>query len=256
MRHFITIIIFGFVFIATSVIAQKVVIVESDYDGWTNSGIDISYGQSVIIFAHGLANTDGGNAEHFHNPHHWGGPAGCAFKAGLADPSWNFLADNLAQMALVGKIGSSDPFFIGDMAKFIASTSGTLYLGYNDQHGSFGANIGQFVCFILTASNLSKISSGSIENYDFNLNQNYPNPFNLKTNIEYSLNKTGKTKLTIFNSLGQKIRTLVDEIQQPGNYTITWDGTDINGNTVSTGQYFYQVIQDNEKVTKRAILLK
>ena len=253
-RFFISSIIF--LLFLCNVFAQKAVIIESEYDGWTDSGVDVSNGQSVLLLGYGLANTDGSNSQHFHNPHHWGGPAGCAFKAGVADPSWNFLADGLAQMALVGRIGSGDPFFVGNMAKFTASTSGRLYLGYNDQHGSFSANVGQFICFIITTSNLTKISQNSEMINDFELGQNYPNPFNPSTNIDYSLNNTGRTTVKIFNSLGQEAKTLVDEIASPGSYSIHWDGRDNNGYQVPSGQYFYQVSQNKMNITKKALLLK
>jgi len=72
------------------------------------------------------------------------------------------------------------------------------------------------------------------------LNQNYPNPFNPKTKISYFLPGNSKTILTIFNILGQKVRVLVDNVQEKGFKQVYWDGRDNKGNTLSTGVYIYK----------------
>ena len=71
--------------------------------------------------------------------------------------------------------------------------------------------------------------------------QNYPNPFNPETTIKYQLPKTSKVTLTIYNILGQKIKTLVDEEKQTGYYSVKWDGTDDFGAKVSSGIYIYRM---------------
>ena len=86
----------------------------------------------------------------------------------------------------------------------------------------------------------------SIEEYtiseNFQLLPNYPNPFNPTTTITYSLQKAEKITLTIFNSIGQHLRTLIDsESRRAGTYTVTWDGRDKSGRLVSTGVYFYRL---------------
>lgn len=243
-------------FMFFNIYAQKVVIIEANYDGWTDTGIDVNTDQEIVLLGYGLATTSSAQKD---NPHYWGGPAGTACKAtSLPLPEWNFLATGLPQMALVGKIGSDEPFFVGDMANITVQTSGRLYLGFNDQHGSYDTNMGQFVCFVITQSGgLTKITDNpdKIEK-DFTLEQNYPNPFNPSTKIDYSLNKNGKTLLKIYNSLGQEIKTLVNSIQSPGSYSISWDGKDNNGNQVPTGTYFYRITQDNISITKKSILIK
>ena len=75
----------------------------------------------------------------------------------------------------------------------------------------------------------------------FSLNQNYPNPFNPETTIKYELPKTSKVKLQIFNILGQKIKTLVDEEKQPGYYSVKWNGINDYGVKVSSGIYIYRL---------------
>src|SRR3990170_2276974 len=73
----------------------------------------------------------------------------------------------------------------------------------------------------------------------FELTQNYPNPFNAATSIQFNLPQSSKVKLEIFNILGQKVKTLVNEKLSAGYKKVTWDGTDEKGNNVASGVYFY-----------------
>jgi hypothetical protein len=82
---------------------------------------------------------------------------------------------------------------------------------------------------------------GSNRPESFALFQNYPNPFNPVTTIRYSLPVPSKITLTIFNILGQKVKTLVDEVVEAGEHRVRWDGTNSSGNTVATGVYFYRI---------------
>jgi len=91
---------------------------------------------------------------------------------------------------------------------------------------------------------------------EFELRQNYPNPFNPGTEIEYTLRKSGKVILEIYNLLGQKVRTLVREHQSPGFYHLTWDGKNERGEKVSSGIYFYRLEMNGAFQTKRMVLLK
>jgi len=99
----------------------------------------------------------------------------------------------------------------------------------------------------------------------FELFQNYPNPFNPITSIQYSVGgrqtKTAdgsfaQTTLKIYNIIGQKVRTLVDEPKKGGNYQVFWDGKDDKGKDVSSGIYFYVLEGDNYTETKKMTLLK
>jgi len=77
---------------------------------------------------------------------------------------------------------------------------------------------------------------------EFDLRQNYPNPFNPTTIIEYALPKASQVRIQIFNILGQKVRNLLDEPQEPGYKMIHWDGKDDYGKEVSSGIYFYRIV--------------
>lgn len=91
---------------------------------------------------------------------------------------------------------------------------------------------------------------------DYYLSQNYPNPFNPSTTINYSLRNDSDVCIEIFNIKGQKIRTLVDEYKSAGNYRIDWQGKDQNGQTVSSGIYFYKMRTGKETYTRRMVMMK
>jgi len=88
------------------------------------------------------------------------------------------------------------------------------------------------------------------------LSQNYPNPFNANTQITFALPKSGRTKLEVFNVLGQKISTLVDEFLTAGTKTVNWDGRDEKGIPVPSGVYFYQLQAAEFRETKKMLVLK
>ena len=71
----------------------------------------------------------------------------------------------------------------------------------------------------------------------FALYQNYPNPFNPSTQINYDLPSQAKIVIEIFDVLGRKVDTLLNQRQQPGHYSVTWDGRDEQNNMVPSGVY-------------------
>jgi hypothetical protein len=91
---------------------------------------------------------------------------------------------------------------------------------------------------------------------NFALSHNYPNPFNPVTTIEYSIPSRTQVTIEIFNVLGQKVQTLVDETKSAGSYRIEWNGIDDVGKPVSTGVYLYRFIADEVVQTKKMLLLK
>ncbi len=88
------------------------------------------------------------------------------------------------------------------------------------------------------------------------LNKNYPNPFNPETTISYSVKKSGPVSIDIFNILGQKTKTLVNSVKNPGNYKVVWSGYDDHHKKVSSGIYFYRMRCGNYTSTKKMILMK
>ncbi len=83
---------------------------------------------------------------------------------------------------------------------------------------------------------------------------NFPNPFNAATDIFYSLSRSGRIRLYIYDIRGRRIRKLVDQWQAPGRYSIAWDGRDPSGAVCPTGVYFIR-LQDRERYYFKKMLL-
>ena len=91
----------------------------------------------------------------------------------------------------------------------------------------------------------------------FALENNYPNPFNPATSITFTAPYKAKMNLVIYNSLGQKVRTLVNSQINAGTHTEMWDGFDDAGNQAVSGIYFYKLTSDDGfSATKKMILMK
>ena len=90
----------------------------------------------------------------------------------------------------------------------------------------------------------------------FELSQNHPNPFNLETRINFSLLQAGNVRLTVYNTLGQKVNTLVDDHKTAGEYSVRWDGTNSSGQELSSGMYFYKLEMGSQELSKKMFLMK
>jgi endo-1,4-beta-xylanase len=85
----------------------------------------------------------------------------------------------------------------------------------------------------------------------YELEQNFPNPFNPATSIRYSIPSTSKVMLRVFDVLGREVQTLVNTVQAPGQYTVTF-----NAEKLATGVYFYQLQAGYFTETKKLLLVK
>lgn len=90
----------------------------------------------------------------------------------------------------------------------------------------------------------------------FSLRPNYPNPFNPQTVIGYSIPERCHVNLTVYNVLGQPVRTLVDETKPGGSYTTSWDGRNASGQNAVTGIYFYRIKAGEFVKASKMLLLK
>jgi hypothetical protein len=90
----------------------------------------------------------------------------------------------------------------------------------------------------------------------FYLSANYPNPFNQSTVIRFGLPIAGHVELSIYNVVGQKVITLLDQDYQAGNHVVTWNGQSADGRSVSSGIYFYRVRSGEFAQIKKMVLLK
>jgi len=90
----------------------------------------------------------------------------------------------------------------------------------------------------------------------FALKQNFPNPFNPITSIAFEMPSDQNVRLTVYNMLGQNVRTLVNDQRSAGRYTILWDGRDDAGHMVGSGVYFYQIQAGSFTKTAKMVFLK
>jgi hypothetical protein len=91
---------------------------------------------------------------------------------------------------------------------------------------------------------------------EFALENNYPNPFNPTTTIKYQLPQDVRVSVTIYNIQGQVVRTLVNEDQKAGFYTIQWDGRSEAGTQVATGIYIYRINAGSFVTAKKMVMMK
>ena len=112
-------------------------------------------------------------------------------------------------------------------------------------------------------SNSYDVTTGFVSGFDdpilpieTRLGANYPNPFNPNTTIYFELHQPSSVVLDIFNIRGQMIKTLVDSHFDSGRHDIHWDGLDENGQSVSSGVYFYRLQAENFVDIKKMVLMK
>jgi hypothetical protein len=162
--------------------------------------------------------------------------------------------------------------FVGPLSTVVANfyvKNGTLWITAGSQAtGAFLAK--DVIIGAATQLNLATAFSGLLkapaENNEalptpdlpvtYSLDQNYPNPFNPATTIRYQLPQDGQVRLDIFNVLGQLVRTLVDEPEQAGFYTIKWDGTNGEGLSAGSGVYFYRIQAGDFVQSRKMMVLK
>ena len=83
------------------------------------------------------------------------------------------------------------------------------------------------------------------------LGENYPNPFNPTTTFEYALDRTQRVRIRVYDMLGRLVTTLVDGVQQPATYQVTFDA-----GRLASGVYLYRLEAENRVFTKRMLLIK
>ena len=91
---------------------------------------------------------------------------------------------------------------------------------------------------------------------DFLLGQNYPNPFNPSTTIRYFVPVSSIVKVTIYNALGMRVRSLVNTVQDAGSYSVIWDGRDDQNDQVSSGVYFHRLETRAGNLLRKMVLVR
>jgi hypothetical protein len=91
---------------------------------------------------------------------------------------------------------------------------------------------------------------------EFALLQNVPNPFNPVTTIQFKLPEESHVMLNIYDILGRKVNTLVNELKEPGSYSVKWDGKTTLGESVGSGVYIYEMNTQHFTSTRKMIIIK
>ena len=163
----------------------------------------------------------------------------------------------------LGALGSTD-------ARILApgkASNSTIYLRMLNQDSFRMPSIGSSVIDVagskLIADWINSMGivtnvSGLGKNHDSDLilSQNYPNPFNNVTNIEFKLGSFAKTRLSIIDVLGRRIRTIVDAPLSAGHHKFQWDGFNDGGTKMSTGIYFYNLQSGIYETKRRLSMIK
>jgi hypothetical protein len=169
-------------------------------------------------------------------------------------------------------VGTCDVFMLDgeNYEKFI---NGESFAAFNDVRGDTAGEMGYSVpdvgeTYIVFANNSclknSEYVRATIDVYlyhsneiaSINLTKNYPNPFNRGTQIEYELPDRGMVNIEIYNVLGQKVRTLFNDMQFAGTFEVYWDGTNDEGSTVSSGIYLCRLKTDAGISTRKMFFQK
>ena len=131
--------------------------------------------------------------------------------------------------------------------------------GWNDEFG--GYQVAHWPFRIETAligtdftTAVEEVSDATPDAYA--LGDAYPNPFNARTNIQFSIPTEGHALLTVHNSQGQLVSTLVNEFMSAGSYRADWDGNNVDGQIVAGGMYFYRLKVGDFEQTKKMTLVK
>ena len=139
---------------------------------------------------------------------------------------------------------------------FSYSTSSAAYT-----HGRYGYPLGDLNAFpsvkVDWDANVLHVGDDmQITPAKFELAQNFPNPFNPTTDITFSIDRAANVDLSIYNMLGQKVRTLTTGSKVAGTHVLRWDGRDESGSSVSTGIYLYTLTDGSTSITKKMALMK
>lgn len=143
--------------------------------------------------------------------------------------------NELASFAMNGKSAFN---YVDDSA--LAGKSYRYMLGVTDAEGEF----------------VSPIQSLTMPGATSRLEQNSPNPFNPQTAIRFSLDSKQSVKLSVYDVNGRLVRMLVSGVKEVGTHSVTWDGRDNAGSSVSSGVYFYRLDAGKFSQTKKMVMLK
>ena len=168
--------------------------------------------------------------------------------------------DSVVNVIIISMQGTCLPNGNGAVAKIsfttekpneISSASFANVMITNKNADSLGVAINN-----LDWSNKSVFIANNNESKSFAFGQNFPNPFNPTTKITYRLNKPAQVRLSVYDITGREVNRLVDRYQSVGDYNISWNSNDDNGQKMASGMYFARLNVDNENVSRKMVMTK
>lgn len=151
------------------------------------------------------------------------------------------LDDGTGVQGVTNVVTANSPFATGPM--FDDTTPGTQYNVWNEI---------EYLVDPTVAINEDELQ----QPLSYILMQNYPNPFNPTTVIKYQVGAIGQVDLQVYNSIGQKVKTLVSGVKPAGSFESSWNGTNELGQQVSSGIYFYRLKSGSQQLVKKMILMR
>ena len=169
--------------------------------------------------------------------------------------SWDFSEDFSYHNIYRNDLNSFDP-------AMVFTTTDSFYVDQESTQGSYEywitavdnagneSDASDIVAVVLSASEQATVPT------IFALEQNYPNPFNPSTQIRYALPEASGVVITVYDMMGRKVRTLVQDTQSAGYHTALWNATNDLGQPVSAGMCIYTIQAGEFRQTKKMVLLK
>jgi hypothetical protein len=145
----------------------------------------------------------------------------------------------------------------GDYANAMAvDDTGTVYITGNSFGGWPPDGMDDYATIKYTQS--TEVTENNPQNFPNHLylSPNYPNPFSDLTEICYGVSQKTAVNISVYNAVGQHVKTLVDDSKAPGFYRISWNGTDNVGQSLAKGIYFVRMITDELVETEKLILVR
>lgn len=211
---------------------------------WTDTGVDLSAGDRVIIAAWGAT----AGSPVVEGVPQWFGPDGVADNC--TDPFKPFAG---AYNMLIGKIGAAGTLFgVGGHRGVTATTSGRLYLGPND--GSPGDNTGFLVAVVYKIPPATAVvgedGSGSRAAIEA-----FPNPTTGKVTLAIASNGSILREIALFDVVGRRVRVLGTGVTNP-TFELTWDGRNDDGVRVPSGVYFARALSMGGEIASARLVLE
>ncbi len=155
-----------------------------------------------------------------------------------------FSSDNGASWEYIGATPSQFDSIYSWTVPSINSNKCKIRVG--DYPCVYAENLGTF-----TISTAVPVETDFTAEKSFDLSQNYPNPFNPVTTINYSVPELGLVNITVFDVLGRNVKTVVNKVQNAGEYSVPFDASKLSG-----GIYYYRMTTNRSALTRKMILLK